>query len=803
MGRGLIPWGRVRVGAAMGALLGVVGLAGEAQAQSASPGASAPSDGEIIITARRRDEALGRAGAPVSALSGEALVETGTSQVEKLNERFPALTVQPTATGNLIFIRGVGNFALLPNSDPAVGFAFDGVFVSRPMGTMSQFFDLERVELLKGPQGVLYGRNASAGSVNLEPRQPVIGRSSAQVHLTGASHSNELGEAAVNMPLGRGAALRLSAAMSEQGPLLAGYRKGPEQHSARAQLKALLGDRVTLRLAADYNHIGGVGIGSSYLGNYVYVPAQGGYRFIDANLPLSEGLYSPEAQAFRQTIFLGSAGRQLDAIGSRPRQNHQFYGAHARADIDLGFAELTLIPAWRKSKIDAIVSGSPFGYGQLEEDEQTSVEARLAGRQGRFEWLAGAFLFDESIDADTTTNLASSLSVTTALYETRSRALFGNATFHVSRALRISGGLRWTRDRRNYVSEGETLSIQCQVRVDNRPSCPAVPLFPLVANFGEVPFPVPDTAGGRLPILVEGVPTGAVVARSASSSDGRLTDRAVTWRVGGEADLGPRTLAYASAETGYRPGGFSSGVGFETYDPERVTAFTLGLRHRLADRLQVDLEAFWWNYRDQQVSSLRPDLSPERRNAFITDNIASSRIRGVEAELRYQPWRGTRLGGIVQYLDADYRSFEYIQANTGVPPLTGCDAALDAAANLYTVDCGGKQPYNSPRWSMSLNGLHTVPLGPLTLTLAADTHYRSARNVGFAFLAQQRIGATWTSNGQLILGIPRHRLDIAAFVRNIEGERVPLFSNFHPVSNALIVVTTPPRQWGLRASWRL
>ncbi len=757
---------------------------------------------EIIITARRRHETLAQAAAPVSALTGEEIVETGTSQADRLNQRFPALTVQPTATGNLIFVRGVGNFTLLPNSDPAVGFAYDGVFISRPMGTLSQFFDLERIELLKGPQGVLYGRNASAGSVNLEPRQPVIGETSALANVSAASYDVR-GEAAVNVPLGPTAALRLSAALSEHDPFLQGYPAGPEQHSLRAQVKTSLGERITVRVSGDYNQVGGVGIGSSYVGNYVFDALAGRYRFVHSGLSLSKGIYSPEGQAFRETIFLGSAGRTLDAIGSRPRQDHEFYGAHARIDADIGVGELTVIPAWRKASIDAIVSGSPFGYRQLERNEQASLEARLAGRRGPLGWLAGAFLFDESIDSDTMTNLSSLLVQSTQQYDTFSQALFGNLTLHASSRLRLSGGVRWTRDRKEYTSDSETLAIVCQRFDDNRRSCPTAPLFPLVQELSDVPFSIPAGPGPPVPIVVNGVPTGAIVARSQLSAEGRLIDRAVTWRVGGEADIGPRSLLYATVETGYRPGGFNTAVGFETYDPERITAYTLGLRHRgWSGRLQLDLEAFWWNYRDQQVSSLRPDLSTTPRNANITDNIGSSRIRGIEADVRFRPWKGAQAGAIVQYLDAHYRSFAYVYANTGVPPLTGCATTLSAATNLYTVDCSVKQPYNSPRWSLSLHGRQSFALGRLTLTAAADTHFRSARNIGFAFLPEQRIGATWTSNAQLILSAPGNRFELAAFARNIEGDRIPQFMIYHPVSNALVAGTSPPRQWGLRGSLR-
>lgn len=777
-----------------------IGVAFPVHAQNAVVADSTDPDA-IIITARKQPERLSHSGVPVSILPGKEIVETGTTTADRLNERFPALTVEPTATGNLIFIRGVGNFTLQPNSDPAVAFAYDGVFISRPMGTISQFFDLDRIELLKGPQGVLYGRNASAGSINLEPRQPVLGQRSVSAHASFASVGQFYSEAALNLPVAKGTAFRLSGAGSAEDSLLKGYRTGPRQQSVRAQIKSQIAPSVTIRLSADYNHVGGVGIGTSYAGKYLLDPTTGTYSFVDSNLSRSFGIYSAEGQAFRQTIFLPSAGRNLDPIASQPRQNHRFYGVHARIDADLGFGRLTLIPAWRKGDLRAIVSGSPFGYGQFERNEQSSIETRLVGSRGPVDWLIGSFLFDERINSDTMTNLSSALIQASQDYRTKSGAVFGNMTAHVTDRVRVSAGARWTSDRKNYDSQSTTLAIVCQRRLNGRPSCPTVPLFPLVGDLSELPFLIPARLGPPVPIIVNGLSTGALVARSEIGGSGRLTDRSLTWRIGSEVDLGPRSLLYASVETGRRPGGFNTAVGFETYGPERITAYTLGLRHRSpSERFQVDLEAFWWNYRDQQVSALRPDLSSPPRNANITENIGSSRIRGLEADVRLRPLPRTDVRAVVQFLDADYRSFRYLYANAGAPPLTGCATSLSQLTNLYTVDCSDKQPYNSPHLNMNLSARQSISLGEATMTVRTDNVFKSGRNIGFAFLPEQHIGPTWTSDVQVMVTWPKHHVEVSGFIRNIGGRRVSEFMIYHPVSNALVVGTSPPRQIGFRAS---
>lgn len=764
------------------------------------PASSLP---EIIVTARRKAEALSHAGLPVSAVAGKDVLEGGINTLDRLAERFPALTIQPNSTGNLMFIRGVGNFSLLPNSEPAVAWNYDGVFLARQIGTNGQLFDLERVELLKGPQGVLYGRNASAGSVNIIPQHPIAGTNSAYASLNVASYATRTAEAAVNLSLSRTSAVRISGTLSDQANFLEGYPQGPSQQSVRVQLAADLTPDVAVRLASDYTHLGGTALGTSYIGNYIFDAPMGTYRFNRANLPLSKGIYSNEGQAFRQTIFINALGRRLDAINSVPRQDSSFYGLHAQLTANLGFATLTVLPAWRHSNIDAVVSGAPFGYRQIETDGQTSIEARLASRTGRVEWLMGTLLFDDHIAFINPNNFSSAFSFGTSNYTTRSQALFGSATVHLGAGLRISAGARVTHDAKQFTSDATTLGISCQFRVNNIASCPNVSPFQLYESIADIPFPVPAFGRPPVPIFVNGLSTGAVVLRSDRSDAGHLVDNATTWRTSVEADVGTNGIAYASAETGYRPGGFNAATGFETFKPERITAFTLGAREKSRDgRLTLGLELFSWNYTDQQASSVQPDLSMPPRYVFITRNIGGSRMRGAEIELRWHPTAKTVLNADIQYLAARYRHFSYIQANTGVLPLTGCEFSFAPTTNLYTVDCSSQRPYNTPRWSIGLSAQHTFTLGTAHLTAIARTSYRSRQTLGFTFLPEQQIGGYSTSDAQMILADRTKRFELGIYVHNIEGKRVPNFVIFHPTSNAVVASTVSPRVFGMRVLTR-
>ncbi|WP_375382964.1 TonB-dependent receptor plug domain-containing protein [uncultured Sphingomonas sp.] len=220
---------------------------------------------DIVVTAQRRSENLQRAAVAVDVVSGSDIAAAGVTQVARLNEQVPALTVEPTSTGNLIFIRGVGNFTVTPNSDPAVAFNYDGVYVGRPTGSTGVFFDLERVEVLKGPQGTLYGRNATGGAINVIPVQPKIGELSGYGTVSYGDYNALIAEAAINLPIGDKGAIRISANRSQHDGYLSDGGSDERLTSGRIQLKAELTPDITVRVAGDYSHSGGFGSSVSYV----------------------------------------------------------------------------------------------------------------------------------------------------------------------------------------------------------------------------------------------------------------------------------------------------------------------------------------------------------------------------------------------------------------------------------------------------------------------------------------------------------------------------------------------------------
>lgn len=769
--------------------------AGQAPAgqSSAETGGSTEGIADIIVTAQRRSENSQRAAVALNVIQGNALLASGITQVDGLNKLAPALTIQQTNTGNSVFVRGVGNFALTLTSDPAIAFNYDNVYVGRPTATTGVFYDLDRVEILKGPQGTLYGRNATGGAINVLPTQPVVGELSGYVSATYGNYNTINAEGAINVPFGDKGAARLSLSRSSHDGYLSDGTSDEDTWAGRFQIKAELTPDLTVRVAGDYAHNGGLGAGLDYQGIYLGSAA----NFVSSGIPLGTGLITPRSQAFRTGTIFGALGNHLPPLAQQFVDN-TFYGANADIEYKMGAGTLTVIPAWRNAKLNYLANAGAIPYRSLEKDNQYSFEARFAGtRIGPFDYQIGGYYFDESLGSTNELTTANVANYQRPRLKTKSYAGFGRLILNVNDRLRLVGGLRYTKDDKTFSTIQLTSIIQCVVFVMGRPSCPNAPTAPLFNDPSQLGYAFPS-APGAVPIFVGGVPTGALSIRADTVYDNvPLHNSKLTYRGAVEFDVAPRSLLYASVESGYRSGGFSVATGFETYQPETITAYTIGAKNRFFNnKLQVNVEGFLWDYNNQQVSHIALDLGG--RTANYTQNIGSSRIKGIEVDGKLLITPTTLVGADVQYLDAKQRHFTYL-AGAGFPPIVGCPVSNIGGASPYLIDCSGLPAYNSPKWTINLSGQQTIRLDSYKIVLTADTQYRSSRYIGFGYLPQMLIRSTWTTNAEIQLSPNSNRWSVSAYVRNIENDRIPFYSA-ESSENFLVANTTAPRTYGLRLS---
>jgi iron complex outermembrane receptor protein len=763
---------------------------------AAVSGAPAPDQsglGDIVVTAQRQSENSQRAAVPLNVIQGDALRSSGITQVDGLNKLAPALTIQPTNTGNLVFVRGVGNFTLAPNSDPAIAFNYDGVYVGRPTSTTGVFYDIDRVEILKGPQGILYGRNATGGAINVLPAQPKFGELGGYASVSYGKYNTFTAEGAVNVPAGEHGAFRLSMSRSSHDGYLSDGSSDENTWAGRAQLKAELTPNLTVRVAGDYSHNSGLGSGIDYVGVYAGSVA----NFVPSGIPFGTGVNAPVSQAFRTGTMFAPLGNFLPAL-AQPFQNNAFYGVNAQIDFKTSFGQLTVIPAWRDARLDYLTAAGGIPYRDQEDDNQYSLEARFAGtRIGPFDYQIGGYYFDELIRAQTQLSTGNTANYQRPNYGTKSYAGFGRLTLNVGDRLRLVGGLRYTQDNKRFSTVQLTAVIACTRFVAGKASCPTAPTVPLFTDPSQLGYAFPAAPGSPpVPIIVGGVASGALsIRRDIDYNNVQLNNHKFTYRGAVEFDVGPRSLFYASIDTGYRSGGFSVATGFETYQPETITAYTIGVKNRFfGNRLQANVEAFVWDYKNQQVSHVGLDLANNTAN--FTQNVGSSKIKGVEVDTKLLVTPTTLIGADLQYLDAKQKDFTYL-AGAGAPPITGCPITIVPGASPYLINCSNLPSYNSPKWTLNFLGQQTIKLDRFNIVLTADTQYRSSRYIGFAYLPQQLVGSSWTTNAQIQFSPDRERWSIAAYVRNIEGDRIPVYS-IAGSSNFLVDGTTAPRTYGLR-----
>ncbi|CAN5300589.1 TonB-dependent receptor [soil metagenome] len=716
---------------------------------------------EIVVTAQRREENLQKAALAVSAVGGEQLTNQGVTQATDLSRLIPAVQISPAHSFSQIYLRGVGTFGANSFAENSVAFNLDGVYLSRPAGPSGLFYDLSRIEVLKGPQGTLYGRNATGGAINLITNRPKLEAFEGYVNAEYGNYDTFKVSGAVNLPLGESAAFRIAGQLADHDGYFSDGSDDERTRAVRGQLMlAPAGAPWDLTLSADYAHMGGIGGGGTIV-------------------PLVEnesrlGASDPRVQAAYQSYFPTAPVPQI-VIPNAGDQDNTFAGAHATLNVDLGFAQLTIVPAYRSTEYDVTSMSAGFILDIDEESIQRSLEVRLAGDTGGFNWVAGAYYFDEDVKSDQNFDQASNQTLILSDLGSRSAAIFGQATYSLTDTFRLTGGGRYTSDTKEQDTEAHT-----------RPFVGFVPgVFPLQA------------------IIID-IPTIAL-------SD--TTSEKTTWKAGLEYDLRPQSLLYASVSTGYKAGVLFSGLGPDNISrPEVLTAYTLGSKNRFLDnRLQLNVEAFVWKYDDQQISHLGPvSVAPGIFGpVFLTDNAGALTIYGAEAELLFQVTDDDLVSANLQYLHTEYDSLAYqVYSTSGAPPAVGCPVSPTAlvgaspAARIFNIDCSGRTGVNAPEWTLNLAYEHRFDLGQRgNLRFGADTRLQSSRFLTIDFLPAASQDGFMKSNARLTYETADERYAVTAFVNNIEDKYTYSGSVQSPVKNGVFYNRVdPPRTFGLRVS---
>ncbi|ATE65146.1 TonB-dependent receptor [Rhizorhabdus dicambivorans] len=634
----------------------MVAVAAPALSGSASAQETVQQDGdastgieEIVVTAERHAQNVQRAPLAIQVFDAESALRAGLTSAADLAKLTTGLDVSAGGASTQLYIRGVGDTSFNPLANPGVAFNVDGVYVARPASIGGNFYDIARVEVLKGPQGTLYGRNANGGSINIITHEPELGSTGANLNFEAGNYSLAHVSGAVNFPLGAEMAIRGAFNIVSRDGYLSDGTNDDRQQSARLRLKwAPESGNLTLLLNGDYSHLDGDGVG------YVWLPRRPGASKWEAAGSRAGVDYRNSFPPF---------GPLLTDNLPPQYQNSDLWNVSAQLDWNFDFATLTILPAYRHSDVKTAA------FPTLEQSEdnrgsQKSIELRLGNSGADLTWVLGGYYFTESSVGSQTDRGGDPIQSVKFVYEpdTDAYAAFGQATVSLLDGLRLIGGLRYTYEKR---------------RLDG-------------------------TMSNQSPLL--GTP-GAILEVFAS----RAAFDGTTYKLGLEFDLAPRSMMYATLSTGFKAGGLNQTIPpLAVYEPERLTAVEIGTKNRFFDnRLQLNATLFHWKYKDLQDQRLTFDTTGNLN--FLFFNVGEATIKGGTLELVAKPLEGGTFSAAVEYADSNYDSFTFrVPALVFAPGSTGCPTRVDGPD--VVGDCAGFQVARVPRWTGTVSYEHEFML---------------------------------------------------------------------------------------------
>jgi iron complex outermembrane receptor protein len=604
-----------------------------AQASGDEPGATGTVLEEIIVSARKREESLQETPISVTAFTGEGIAARGIETTRDLGQHVPNLVANngSSVSGNnatgAFFIRGIGQIDFTLNTDPGVGLYVDEVYIARAVGSVMELLDLETVEVLRGPQGTLFGRNTIGGAIQLRSRPPGK-EAGATVQVEIGTDDLRRARIAADLPISETFTTRLSASYTEQD----GFVERPVDGTMLGDVDELAG-RLAMRWEPADSVVADLVVDAS--------------REREESPPTKATALDGASAfgAFHNAVVAGTPDC-LPPPGSFTNPacfNAQFLTgdsystyatAHSQSDLDAWGAALTVavdindslrfksITAYRDTEALGFRDGdnSPHVIAETQDiwdHEQLSQEFQLAGEAfgEALEWIVGLYYFEEEGTNINLVNFAPIYIQSGGWVDNDSKAAFGQATWHVTEAFSVTGGLRYTEDTKRFDPD--------QFVIEDRnpdPSMRLPPGFPLVP-----PEEVETSIDEVTPYL----------------------NLAYEW----SDDL----MAYVTYSEGYKSGGFTQRVfpplpATPSFEPEFVKSYEVGAKSTsFGDRLRLNAAAFYTDYTDLQVLALI-GVAP------TTQNAAEAEIRGFELELTAVPLPELTIEAGIGYTDAEYTS---------------------------------------------------------------------------------------------------------------------------------------------------
>ena len=759
-------------GAALAALPAMPAFAQDAPAEAAPV---VDNGGDIVVIARKREERLIDVPVAVTALSSDQLAKQQAVDLSGVQGSIPNVNLVQgrgsTSNAN-IFIRGIGQPDALQTFDPAVGVYVDGVYMSRIQGALFNLFDVDHIEVLRGPQGTLYGKNTIGGAVNVVSRKPDTQDLHASGSFTYGSYDQILVNGYVSAPLVRDKlALSLAGVYDKRDgtvtdPLTGRDYNDRDTIAGRGILRFTPSDAVELILSGDYTR-------------QRTAPTLGYATAPLINADLVTGAVTVVKPAYPYGPYAYRASTSL-APGQGQRLDH--WGVSLTANIELNDAfSLTSITAYRKLRPDYYID---FDATELEvadafvgvNQHQFSQELQLKYTSGPLNGVFGLYYMNErvrshqeSYDDNYLRVLGTPVPFTRYIDDnqsTKSYAAFGQLTYAFTDKLSLTGGLRYTKERKEYFRTTTTD----------------------LAGTISPPFIFPDS----LP---------------APYNDLDHVDFDA-WTPSATLSFKPTrdTLLYASASRGFKSGGFNGRVNsladvtreqdgvtvvVPYFQPETVWTYEVGAKGNfLGGRVQLSADVFYSDYKDFQAR-VGGGTTGVTGGSFPVVNAGKLRIWGIEAEMTVRPTRDWTIRQSFGYLDAKYLEFD----DGRRAPAFSCNPTGEE------ITC---QPAFAPPITYSLASDYAIPLGSAgSLTLGGDLRVVDKQYLSVDNRPNLREDGYMLVNAYVQYDAPGGKYYVRGGVKNLtKSVYLTDAQEFSSVGNIQTAYYGDPRTWSITAGFR-
>lgn len=731
-------------------------------APAAEPAAQAPAAvpaadegiGDIIVTAQRRSENVQDIPISVGTINDDQLmaINSAGADVRALAGRVPSLNIESSfgRTFPRFYIRGLGNTDFDLNASQPVSIVYDDVVLENPILKGFPAFDVDRIEVLRGPQGTLFGRNTPAGIVKFDTVKPGHGENYARISY--GSYSTVNAEAAIGGQLSDTFAARISGIWQHRNDWVDNLDdpgkhdlEGYNDYALRGQIEFDATEALKIRVVGQIRHLNGdarlfranaIEQGTNHL-----IGVDGGDFKRDE--VRTDGL---NFQKLRTQNIAGTIEYDFGPATVYSVTSYWHGKVESRGDIDGGFGCCGLpgsgpgfipFPAQSQDNIPSL--------------DQFTQELRIASNnKGGFGYQAGIFYFNENLDIESfdfsnPTDL-NPAAIVNQRQDSKALGIFGSVNYATDSGLTLQAGARWNHDKK---------TLDAERLYDVRP---------LFVGGG----PVPETTT-------------------------KVKDSQLTWDVSALQEINPDVNVYARVAKGYRAPAIQGRILFDrtvsTADSERTMSYEAGIKTVLLDRkLRFNFDFYYFKTKDLQLSAVGGAA-----NANLLLNADAVKGHGVEAEFEARPVTGLTFTGGVSLNLAKIHDNSLVVETCGAP-CTVLDPVFAPAAPFQPaiVYIDGNQLPQAPKWTINFTAGYEHPVGPGNIYFYTDWYYRS--KIQFFLYRSVEFSGDSLLEGGLRLGYKWDRYDVAGFVRNVTNDESAVSGiDF----NNLTAMVNEPRIWGI------